>query len=107
MSHSDNAPQIATISAAKAAAVYAGMLLSFIILIELVGAVSWIPGATLIVVYFSYGFILNRIVLRGLIEFHPVYATLENVAATKQRAFLFWPLFYAVLLFRLGVNKFL
>lgn len=51
------------------------------------------------------GFALNRIVLRGLIEWHPVYNTLGNVSRAKLGMMLLWPIRYPVLFFQLLVSK--
>ena len=58
-----------------------------------------------ILLYFFAGFYLNRNVLKKLIEWHPVYNTVENISTIKLRFFLFWPIAYAILLFRLMINK--
>ena len=63
--------------------------------------VTWLA----IIQYFSSGIYLNRKVLRNLIEWHPVYNTLSNVASAKTNFFLFWPLYYLLLFVRLGINK--
>ncbi|MCP3943443.1 MAG: hypothetical protein GY710_18450 [Desulfobacteraceae bacterium] len=55
--------------------------------------------------YFISGFVMNRIVLRRCVNWHPVYNTLENVAGSKLRMFLFWPLSYLALFFKLAVMK--
>ncbi|MCW5221224.1 hypothetical protein D8B23_13085 [Verminephrobacter aporrectodeae subsp. tuberculatae] len=95
----------AEMSIGKGVAIYAGALLGFIILIVLTVTVSWFPGFVLFFAYFVFGFILNRIVLRSLIEWHAVYNTLGNVSSSKLSAFLFWPFSYPALFFRLGVVK--
>ena len=59
----------------------------------------------LALVYLALGVLLNRIVLRGLVEWHPVYNTVRNVASAKVGMVLLWPLRYPVLLFQLLVNK--
>ncbi|MDS0857602.1 hypothetical protein NUV25_07780 [Burkholderia pseudomultivorans] len=57
------------------------------------------------VVYFACGIFLNRMVLRNLITFHPVYNTLHNVFSTKVRALLFWPISYLVLIGKIAVVR--
>jgi hypothetical protein len=63
---------------------------------------SWMA---LLVCYFVSGFILNRVVLRGLVEWHPMYNTIDNVSSGKLNSLIFWPLVYPVLFFRLLVIK--
>jgi len=55
--------------------------------------------------YLFAGFYLNRAVLRRLIEWHPMYNTLENVAKAKIIAFLLWPFVYAKLFIQLAIIK--
>jgi hypothetical protein len=55
--------------------------------------------------YFICGFVMNRVVLRGLIEWHPVYNTIENVSRSKLRYIFFWPIAYPILFFQLAVVK--
>jgi len=63
-------------------------------------------GATLVGVgYLAAGVWLNRRVLRRLVDWHPVHATLDNVTSTKLSALLLWPLVYPVLFFRLVVVR--
>ena len=44
-----------------------------------------------LVVYFPIGVYLNRNVLRRVIEWHPMYNTLENVTQSKMKFFGLWP----------------
>jgi hypothetical protein len=62
-------------------------------------------GGVSIVAYFIAGLVMNRIVLRNLIEFHPMYNTLQYVFQTKVRAMIFWPIQYLVLITKIGVSK--
>lgn len=55
--------------------------------------------------YLGCGFYLNRNVLRNLVEWHPMYDTLDNVANAKLGFFLFWPIKYLMLFIRLSINK--
>ena len=59
----------------------------------------------LAIVYLALGILLNRVVLRQLIEWHPVYDTLRNVASAKLGMIFLWPLRYPVLFFQLLVDK--
>lgn len=56
-------------------------------------------------VYFGSGVYLNRAVLPRLIEWHPMYDTLEGVTNEKLRFFFLWPIAYLGLFFRLAVNE--
>lgn len=57
--------------------------------------------------YFILGVILNRIVLRNLIAFHPIYNTLSNVSNTKLTAIVGWPFFYLTIFIKLAIVKYL
>ena len=48
---------------------------------------------------------MTRIVMRGLIEWHPNYNTLHNVVSAKLSMFVLWPIQMPALLFKLMVNK--
>ena len=56
-------------------------------------------------VYLGSGFVMTRFVMRGLIEFHPMYNTVANVFSAKIWMFLLWPIQMLVLLFKLTVNS--
>lgn len=68
---------------------------------------EWISPGIIIGTYFACGFVLNRVVLRGLVEWHPVYNTLSNVSRSKLQTFFLWPWSYPVLFFKLAVVKIL
>lgn len=85
--------------------IYAGIFVTQIVLIALATKLSWFSGAIPFLAYFVFGFLLNRIVLRGLIEWHPTYNTLQNVSSAKLGMLLVWPFRYLVLFFQLLVNK--
>jgi hypothetical protein len=76
-----------------------------IVLIKLALAVQWFSGLIPFVAYIVFGIGLNRVVLRALVYWHPVNATIDNVSGSKLRAMIFWPLAYPVLFFKLGVMK--
>lgn len=61
----------------------------------------------LILPYFISGVALNRIVLRNLVRYHPIYNTLSNVSGTKLTAIAAWPVFYVVTLLKLAIVKYL
>ena len=60
-----------------------------------------------IIPYPLIGIILNRIILRNLVAYHPIYNTLSNVANIKLTAVLAWPSFYIVILVKLMIVKYL
>lgn len=104
---SDNEIQVgeASMSLRKGIGIYAVFLATFVVLVNLSIAVAWFPGSIAFFSYLIFGFLLNRIVLRGLIEWHPMYNTLQNVSSAKLGSFFLWPISYAGLFFRLAVNK--
>ena len=58
-------------------------------------------------IYITIGVVLNILVLRRLIDWHPVNRTLENVVTTKLVNVFFWPISYLFLFFQLAVVKLL
>jgi len=66
---------------------------------------TWFPGMITFIAYLAFGYVLNRVVLRNLIEWHPMYNTIENVSGAKLSSFFLWPFSYASLFFKLAVNK--
>lgn len=57
--------------------------------------------------YAGLGLVMNRAVLRRIIDWHPVNKTIRNVFNTKLRTFLFWPIAYPWLFLRLAIIKIL
>jgi len=55
--------------------------------------------------YLACGIYLNRVVLRRLVEWHPMYNTLGNVTSGKLWFFAAWPFMYALLFFKLSIDK--
>jgi hypothetical protein len=82
----------------KAASIYAAAILVHIVLIKF-----WPDG--IVLAYLMSGFVMTRIVMRGLIEWHPNYNTLDNVVSGKMSMFALWPIQMASLLFKLMFNK--
>ena len=88
-----------------------GWLFYFVALIVFILVCSIGRAATLgavvidVILYFVIGFVMNRMVLRGLIEWHPVYNTIENVSKGKLGMLLVWPVRYPILFFKLLVVK--
>jgi hypothetical protein len=68
--------------------------------------ISVIPvGPLYLPIYLVIGFIMTRIVMRGIMEFHPAYNTVANVFSAKIWMFLLWPLSMGILLFKLTINS--
>jgi uncharacterized membrane protein len=99
----------------KGIGIYMALLVGWLFLSPLFGVVAeWLGNATsashvtlsfFLLTYFICGFVMNRVVLRGLIEWHPVYNTIENVSRSKLRYIFFWPIAYPILFFQLAVVK--
>jgi hypothetical protein len=80
-------------------------IIYFVALLIWVG-VAFIPKLPLgTLVYLACGFVMTRYVMRGVMEFHPVYNTVANVFSAKIWMFLLWPLSMLILLFKLTVNS--
>lgn len=60
-----------------------------------------------LIAYLICGIYLNRIVLRRIIDWHPIYNTVENVFKGKLYMLFLWPISYPILLIKLAVDKFL
>ena len=83
----------------------AGLALMYLLL--LLPLHGWFGVGIFFTVYLAIGVALNRLVLRRLIEWHPMHNTLSNVANAKLGAVLFWPLSYLVLFISLAINRLL
>ena len=70
-----------------------------------IGVSSELLGWLAFFIYCGCGIYLNRVVLRGLIEWHPMYNTVDNVSRAKLSQAACWPISYLLLFFRLGINK--
>ena len=57
------------------------------------------------VIYLVIGFLMNRLVLRRLIGWHPVHATVGNISTEKFVSLIFWPMKYPLLFFQLLIIK--
>lgn len=97
--------QTAQMTVGKGIGIYAALLVGLMVLVKLATAISWFSWAIPFFAYFAFGFVMNRAVLRGLIEWHPVYNTIENVSRSKLRSLILWPVSYPALFFKLGVIK--
>jgi len=98
-------PAKPAMSIGRAATLYGAALLVLALGVALTIKVEAFTSTFLAVIYLGLGIALNRVVLRQLIEWHPVYNTLHNVASAKLGMVLLWPVRYAVLFFQLLVNK--
>jgi energy-converting hydrogenase Eha subunit E len=56
-------------------------------------------------VYIAIGVVMSRVVMRRMVQWHPMYDTLYNVTSAKLGMVALWPLQMGSLLFRLTVNK--
>jgi len=91
----------------KGVGIYLAVLFLMGLFAVAAGKFEWITPGIFIGAYFACGFLLNRVVLRGLVEWHPVYNTLSNVSRSKFQTFFLWPWSYPVLFFQLAVVKIL
>ena len=105
MSDGELQAPVASMTVGKGSGIYAVLLVVLIVLIKMAYAFTWFPGVIPFIAYFVSGFIMNRVVLRGLIAWHPVYNTIENVSSSKLRALIFWPVSYPALFLKLSVVK--
>ena len=55
------------------------------------------PFIILFFEYFAVGIFLSKHVLAKLVDWHPMYNTVSNVAKAKIKQLLFWPITYPVL----------
>jgi len=62
----------------------------------------WMPVSWLL-----SGAWLSRTVLRRLVEWHPVYNTLETVSNIKLRLLITWPITYPGLYLRILIDRYL
>jgi len=85
--------------------IYIGMMVFIYAVARATNYVDWVSGWIIFPVYIFSGFLLNRLVLSSIVEWHPIYNTLENVSSTKLRAFAFWPIFYPSLFFKILVVR--
>jgi uncharacterized membrane protein len=103
--------QVTQMTLGKGIGIYMALLVGWLVLGSLFGVVAGSLGNDAIgknfffLTYFICGFVMNRVVLRGLIEWHPVYNTLYNVSRSKLKYLIFWPIAYPILFFRLAVVK--
>jgi hypothetical protein len=82
-----------------------GICLGIFILLCFGGYYFDLLGAIAFFFYLGAGFYLNRNVLARLVEWHPVYNTLDNVTSEKLKFFIGWPILYLPLFVKLGIDK--
>lgn len=87
--------------------IYMSLLLAEFGFFLLAVSTGWFPGILAALSYLVCGFLLNRIVLRELVDWHPMYDTLHNVSSAKLGMLQLWPIRYPVLFFRLLAYKYL
>ena len=102
-----NGSESRPVSLGEGIVIYGLFIIGLLFFIDLAANVEWFPAIIAWGAYFAFGFYLNRVVLRGLIEWHPIYNYVENVSMAKLSYFLLWPLRYPVLFFQLAVDKLL
>jgi hypothetical protein len=91
----------------KALVIYVICLFALLMLFNIVEHDAYVPRWAGVLGYFLIGIILNIVVLRRLIEWHPVYDTIGNVSSAKLSTIAFWPVSYPILYFKLFVAKYL
>lgn len=89
----------------KGSIIYFSFLGCWLLMLKLATSTTWFPNGALILFHLVAGLILNRWVLRALVEWHPHHATLNAVVKAKLITFFCWPLSYAGILGRLFINK--
>jgi uncharacterized protein (DUF983 family) len=77
---------------------YAGALLAMTMAVKLSSELA-------LFVYIAIGVVMSRVVMRRMVQWHPMYDTLYNVTSAKLGMVALWPLQMGSLLFRLTVNK--
>ena len=108
MADNETQYQNSSLSLTRAIGIYLAFLLMIIAMIAISLATStlFLLG-TASYAYLIFGFLLNRLVLRQLIEWRPIYNTIGNISSAKLSLFLLWPVAYANLFIRLSINKIL
>jgi hypothetical protein len=81
----------------KAWAIYLSSMVLFGVSMQL----GWFSLGILI--YLSGGFVMTKFVLNGLVAWHPVNNTIQNVFGAKMSMFFLWPITALFLLFKLTV----
>ncbi len=95
------------ISGPVAALLYLLAISTFVALLPVLQAwrdEPWMPEYAPVYVYLVLGLLLNRIVLRRLVEWHPMTNNLRVVTDAKLVSLVLWPFVYGHLLLRVLVN---
>ena len=66
---------------------------------------KFLPFEIALALYWVFGFVMTKIVMGGLIEWHPVHNTISNVFSAKVGMFFLWPIQMLILLLKLSVIK--
>jgi len=82
---------------------YFGALFLLVMVLTIWSKVPSLPVMAGVIAYLAEGFVLNRLVLRRLVEWHPMYNTIANVSSAKLGMMVFWPIRYPILFVRIGI----
>jgi hypothetical protein len=63
--------------------------------------------AIIAIVYIAFGIFLRKKVHEQLVDYHEIYATIDNIFYNKLIMILFWPFAYVKLFLKLTINKYL
>ncbi|HDR9001892.1 TPA: hypothetical protein QDA99_001443 [Burkholderia vietnamiensis] len=92
-------------SLTRALGIYIACFFGLLLLFSITHNVHEVPRSVGVIGYVAEGIFLSRVVLRRLIEWHPMYNTIGNVASAKLSTIAFWPISYPILFFKLFVTK--
>jgi hypothetical protein len=91
----------------KAVVIYVICFFALLMLFNIVQKMADVPRWVGVLGYFLIGIFLNVTVLRRLVEWHPMYNTIDNVSSAKLSAIAFWPISYPILFFKLFIAQYL
>jgi hypothetical protein len=91
----------------KAVVIYVMCFFALMMLLNIVQKMPDVPRWVGVLGYFLIGIVLNIVLLRRLIEWHPMYDTIDNVSSAKLSAIVFWPISYPILFVRLFIAQYL
>ena len=94
-----------TVNSSSGMSLGTAWMIYFAGLLVLLGISVISVGPLYLPIYLVIGFIMTRFVMRGVMEFHPVYSTVANVFSAKISMFLLWPVSMGILLFKLTINS--
>ncbi|UVT00053.1 hypothetical protein EFP19_30860 (plasmid) [Burkholderia glumae] len=95
------------ISLLRAVFIYIICFFVLLLLFDVVHSMADVPRWAGVLGYVAIGIGLNITVLRRLVEWHPMYNTINNVSSAKLSTIAFWPISYPTLFFKLFVSKYL